>query len=191
MGAPRKLRKKYKGPQHPFNAERFETELKLVGEYGLRNKSELYKIHTKLGGYRTRARSLLALEEGSEKRGYNEGLILRKLNKLGVIKAETFSIDEILNLQAEDFLERRLQTVVFRKGLARTAHQARQLIVHGHIAINQRRINVPSYHLLSEEEEMLDYAPGSPYFDPEHSMRLSLIDSVSGSKEEDEFSEEK
>ena len=186
MGAPRKLRKKYKGPQHPFNAERFEQELKLVGVYGLRNKTELYKIHTRLGKYRTRARSLLALEEGSEKREHNEGLILAKLNKLGVIKADSFSIDEILNLQAEDFLERRLQTVVFRKGLARTPHQARQMIVHGHIAIDGRRINVPSYHLLSGEEELVDYSPTSPCYDPEHPVRLSLVDSV----REGEFIEE-
>jgi small subunit ribosomal protein S4 len=186
MGAPRKLRKKYKGPQHPFNAERFEQELKYVGEYGLRNKKELYKIHTRLGKYRSRARSLLALEEDSEKRTQNEGLILTKLNKLGVIKSESFSIDEILNLQAEDFLERRLQTVVFRKGLARTPHQARQLIIHGHIAIKGRRVNVPSYHLLEGEEDLVDYAPNSPYYDPEHPMRLSLIDSVQNEESPEE-----
>ena len=186
MGAPRKLRKKYKGPQHPFNAERFEQELKSVGEYGLRNKRELHKIHTKLGKFRSRARSLLALEEGSEKRNRDENLILTKLNKIGVIKADSFSIDEILNLQAEDFLERRLQTIVFRKGLARTPHQSRQLIVHGHIAIDGRRNNVPSYHLLFGEEELVDFSNSSPYYDPEHPMRLSLIDSV----QEDEYKEE-
>lgn len=187
MGAPRKLRKKYKGPQHPFNAERFESELKYVGMYGLRNKKELHKVHTRLGSFRSRARSLLALEENSEKRLHDEELILTKLNKMGVIKSESFSIDEILNLQAEDFLERRLQTSVFRKGLARTPHQARQLIVHGHIAIRGRRVTVPSYHLLVGEEDLVDYSPGSPYYDPEHPMRLSLIDTV---KEEEESTEE-
>ena len=184
MGAPRKLRKKYKGPQHPFNAERFEAELKLVGEYGLRSKTELYRVNTRLSKFRTRARTLLALEEGSENRAHEEKLILERLNVLGVVKSSTFSIDEILNLSTETFLERRLQTVVFRKGLART-HMARQLVVHGHIAVDGRRVNVPSYHLRVGEEEKVDYAPGSPYYNPEHPMRLALLDSVEGQEKEE------
>ena len=185
MGAPRKLRKNFKGPQHPFNAERFESELKLVGEYGLRNKTELYRINTRLSKFRTRARTLLALEEGSSNRAHEEKLILERLNVLGVVKSSTFSIDEILNLSTETFLERRLQTVVFRKGLARSQHMARQLVVHGHIAIDGRRINVPSYHLRVGEEEKVEYAPNSPYYIPEHPMRLALLDSVEGQNNED------
>ena len=185
MGAPRKLRKKFKGPQHPFNAERFESELKLVGEYGLRNKTELYRINTRLSKYRTRARTLLALEEGSITRAREEKLILDRLNILGVVKASTFSIDEILNLSTETFLERRLQTVVFRKGLARTQHMARQLVVHGHIAVDGRRVTVPSYHLKVGEEELVDYTPNSPYYNPEHPMRLALLDSVENQDKEE------
>ena len=185
MGAPRKLRKKFKGPQHPFNAERFEEELKLVGEYGLRNKTELYRVNTRLSKYRTRARTLLALEEGSKNRAHEEKLILDRLNVLGVVKSSTFSIDEILNLSTETFLERRLQTVVYRKGLARTQHMARQLVAHGHIAIDGRRITVPSYHLRAGEEELVDFAPGSPYFNPEHPMRLALLDSVQSHDKEE------
>ena len=185
MGAPRKLRKKFKGPQHPFNAERFEYELKLVGEYGLRNKTELYRVNTRLSKFRTRARTLLALEEGTTTRAHEEKLNLDRLNVLGVVKSTTFSIDEILNLSTETFLERRLQTVVFRKGLARSQHMARQLVVHGHIAVDGRRINVPSYHLRAGEEDKVDYAPNSPYYNPEHPMRLALLDSVEGQDKED------
>lgn len=187
MGAPRKLRKKYHGPQHPYNAERFESELKLVGEYGLRSKKELYRVNTRLSKFRTRARTLLALEEGSENRYHEEKLILDRLNVLGVVKSSAFSIDEILNLSTETFLERRLQTVVYRKGLARTQHMARQLVAHGHIAVEGRRITVPSYHLRAGEEELVDYAPGSPYFNPEHPMRLALLDSVEASQEKEEY----
>ena len=185
MGAPRKLRKKFKGPQHPFNAERFESELKLVGEYGLRSKRELYRVNTRLSKFRTRARTTLALEEGTERREREEKLILNRLNVLGVVKSGAFSIDEILNLSTETFLERRLQTVVFRKGLARTQHMARQLVVHGHIAVEGRRCTVPSYHLKVGEEELVDFAPNSPYYNPEHPMRLALLDSVEGQPKEE------
>jgi small subunit ribosomal protein S4 len=185
MGAPRKLRKKFKGPQHPFNAERFESELKLVGEYGLRNKTELYRVNTRLSKFRTRARTLLALEEDSFTRAHEEKLILDRLNVLGVVKSSTFSIDEILNLKTETFLERRLQTVVFRKGLARSQHMARQLVVHGHIAVDGRRINIPSYHLRGGEEDKVDFAPNSPYYNPEHPMRMALLDSVEGQNKEE------
>ena len=104
---------------------------------------------------------------------------------LGVVKSSTFSIDEILNLSTETFLERRLHTVVFRKGLARSQHMARQLVVHGHIANDGRRLNVPRYHLRVGEEEKVDYAPNSPYYNPEHPMRLALLDSVEGQNNED------
>lgn len=181
MGAPRRLRKKYKGPQHPYNAERFEEELKLVGEYGLRNKKELWKVRTQLGQFRRRARKLLALDETSHERTREEELLLHKLTRLGLIKTEgNLSIDQVLNLQPQDLLERRLQTVVYRKGLVRTPHQARQLIAHGHITVRGRRVTVPSFHMGAGDEEFIDYSPGSPYYDPEHPMRAELVDSVGG-----------
>ena len=61
-------------------------------------------------------------------------------------------------------MERRLQTIVYKKGLAKTIHHARQLIVHGHIAINGRRVTSPGYIVRRDEEEMVDYAPTSPYY---------------------------
>ena len=190
MGAPRKLRKKYKGPQHPFNAERFEEELRFVGIYGLRNKRELYKIRTKIGKFRQRARSLLALEPDDPKRIHEEQLIINKLVKLGVMPQENISVDNILDLKPEDFLERRLQTMVFRRGLARSPHQARQFISHGHIAINSVRVNVPSYHLKSAEEETIDYAPTSPLISPDHPLRLSLVDKMGDKEPDSDQSEE-
>ncbi|MHA2362355.1 MAG: 30S ribosomal protein S4 [Candidatus Hodarchaeales archaeon] len=187
MGAPRKLRKKYRGPQHPYNAERFEEELSLIGVYGLRNKREIWKVRTRIGNFRQRARSLLALEPDDPNRVRDEQLIIDKLIKLGVMAKENISVENILNLKPENFLERRLQTVVFRRGLARSPHQARQLITHGHIALNTFRINVPSYHLKDGEEENVDYAPTSPYISPDHPVRISLVDKV---EEREEFKEE-
>jgi small subunit ribosomal protein S4 len=45
------------------------------------------------------------------------------------------------------FLERRLDNVVFRLGLATSRSQARQFVRHGHITIDGRRISIPSYQV--------------------------------------------
>ncbi len=106
------------------------------------------------------ARELLALPP--EIRAEREKAMLAKLYKMGII-SENATLDDVLGLTAEHILERRLQTIVYRKGLARTIHQARQLIVHGHIAIAGRRVTSPGHLVTRDEEDLIDYAPGSPF----------------------------
>jgi len=48
-------------------------------------------------------------------------------------------------------LERRLDALVMRAGLARTIYQARQMVVHGHIEVNGRKVDKPSYRLRPED----------------------------------------
>ena len=160
MGDPKKPRKKWQGPKHPWIKERLVRELELLGKYGLRNKRELWRLETLARYFRHRARSLLALPP--EIREQEEKALLARLYHLGVLP-ENATLDDVLGLTAENFLERRLQTIVYRKGLARSIDQARQLIVHGHIAIAGRRIRSPGYLVKREEEELVDYAPTSPY----------------------------
>lgn len=175
MGTARKIRKKWTGPRQPYSLPRFEEELNKVGEYGLRSKKELWKAQTTLTRFRSRARSLLGLEENDERRSREEKLLVDKLVKLSVLSPEKAGLDMILNLTVKEFLDRRLQTQVFRRGLAATPHQARQLVTHGHIAIDNRRVTIPSYHLRQNEEELVDYAPSSPYRDDEHPLRKELL----------------
>ncbi len=77
--------------------------------------------------------------------------LLERLRKLGLIR-EGATLDDVLGLTLEDLLERRLQTMVYRKGLAQTPRQARQMVIHGHITVSGNRVNVPSY-LVSVNEE--------------------------------------
>ncbi len=160
MGDPRKPRKKWIGPKHPWRKERLTYEMKLVGEYGLRNKRELWIAQTIIRRFRHQARSLLAVPK--EVREKIEKALLRRLYELGLLP-ENATLDDVLSLSVEDLLERRLQTIVYRKGLAKTIYQARQLIVHGHIAIGGRRVTVPGYLVTREEEDLIDYTPTSPY----------------------------
>jgi len=161
MGDPKKPRKKWEGPKHPWIKERLLREIELMGKYGLRNKKEIWKAETLARYFRHRARQLLALPP--EARAKEEKALLSKLYELGVLP-ENATLDDVLGLSTEHFLERRLQTIVYKKGLAKTIYQARQLIVHGHIAIAGRRVRSPGYLVKRHEEDLVDYAPTSPFF---------------------------
>ena len=177
MGDPKKPKKKYRGPKHLFQADRIAEELKVMGKYGLRSKRELWKYKTQLSNVRGQVRKMLALTE--EKRGARERELLQKLKRLGILPP-TATLSDVLNLNIDDFLERRLQTVIYRIGLAQTIHQARQLITHGHIAINGKKKTAPSYIVTAEEEKRISYAPVSPLEKPDHPLRQILALKMSG-----------
>ncbi len=183
MGDPKRPRKKWKGPRHPWRKDILTQELELLGRYGLRNKRELWIAKTLLRNIRHRARSLLALPK--EEREPQERALVNKLYKMGLLPTPNATIDDILNLTVEDILERRLQTIVFRKGLAKTIYQSRQLITHGHIAINGKRVFSPSYIVPKNEEDKIEYAPTSPLTNPEHPLRATIeVEAAGGSSVE-------
>jgi small subunit ribosomal protein S4 len=171
MGDPKKQRKKYDTPRFPWRTDTLQEELKLLGQYGLRNKHELWRHETMLSNFRGIARSLTG--EPPEVRKRREDERLARLKKLGVL-SETAVLDNVLDLTIEDVLERRLQTIVFRKGLTKTIHQARQLITHGHITIGKKRITVPSYIVAKAEESQMTYTPQSPFAIPSHPLRQTI-----------------
>jgi small subunit ribosomal protein S4 len=160
MGDPKRQRKKYESPKYPWSIDRLDSELKLLGVYGLRNKRELWSHYYILSKYRTLARNLLA--EPVEERVKLEKGLLSKLFSLNIVP-ENATLDTILDLSIEDILERRIQTLVYKTGLAKTPLQARQLITHGHISIRGRKVTSPSYILKAEEEEYLKYTSTSVY----------------------------
>jgi small subunit ribosomal protein S4 len=160
MGDPKRQRKKYEAPRFPWSTEELEAELKILGEYGLRNKRELRRHYHLLSKYRTMARELQAkpLKERTE-------LEKQLLNKLASIKLvpDNAVLDNVLDLSIEDILERRLQTYVFKSGMSKTPQQARQLVTHGHISIGRRKVTSPSYILKADEEKNVKYTSTSPY----------------------------
>jgi small subunit ribosomal protein S4 len=179
MGDPKRQRKKYVTPRFAWRTDTLQAELRLLGQYGLRNKRELWRHETTLSRFREIARSLLGMPE--EERKKRERQLLDRLNRLGIL-TETAVLDECLDLSIEDMLERRLQTIVFNKGLAKSIHQARQLITHGHVAIEGHRVQSPSYIVLRDEEAKITYAPTSSLNDPKHPIRESLQEVTTASK---------
>lgn len=152
MGDPRKHRKSYDTPSHPWRKERIEKEKELVRKYGLKNKRDIWKAESRLRNIRRIARNLLASH--GEQAKLEEEKLIAKLQKLGLLKGEA-DMDSVLGLNIEDILERRLQSLVHRKGLARSPKHARQLVVHGHIRVGGRRIKSPSYLVPVEQEETI------------------------------------
>ncbi len=175
MGDPRKQKKKYVAPKKPFDSDRFEQELQLIGTYGLRNKKELWKHRTDLSHSRRNARQMLALSVSE--REQNERELVTKLTRVGILRAEP-TLDHVLDLTLEDVLERRLQTIVFRKGLASSMHHARQLVTHGHIALDGARVNTPQRLITVAEEERLQYTIKSPLNDMSHPARIAASDAA-------------
>ncbi|MFH0738135.1 MAG: 30S ribosomal protein S4 [Candidatus Micrarchaeota archaeon] len=155
MGDPRKLRNKYERPQKLWDVDRLAEEKALKADYGLRSMRELWRATAELKKYRREARRLLSITE-EERRGDGKK-ILAKLARLGILK-EGAVLDDVLSLEVKSVLERRLQTLVLRKGLARTTAQSRQLITHGFIAISGRKVTRPGYILRMDEEGALSYA---------------------------------
>jgi len=134
-------------------------ELEFLGKYGLRNKREFWKMRTTLGNWRRIARQSRTLS--TERAAEVQETLSKKLIRLGVVGPEA-RFEDVLSLTVEDLLKRRLQTMVFEKGFAKTIYQARQFIVHGHIQVLGKKIDAPSYIVKKEEEDFIGYAPSSP-----------------------------
>ncbi|MCK8519215.1 30S ribosomal protein S4 [Methanoculleus sp. 7T] len=176
MGYPGKNYKTYATPKRRFEKTRLEDEKRLIIDYGLRNKREVWKAQSVLRKYRAAARELVALrsaglnvDEFQKKRDQ----LINHLYRYGLV-GEGADVGDVLALKIEQQLDRRLQTLVLRKGLARSPKQARQFITHGHIAISGRRVTAPSYRVERAEEQEIGYYGPSPFTNDVHPERSRI-----------------
>ena len=155
MGGLKKPKKKYLAgkPKKIWNKQLLLEELQLMGEYGLRNKKELWLARARLKWIVRRARALLSMT--AEERAPLEMPFKEKLYKMGFIEDPNVPLDRILSLDVRAILERRLQTLVFRMGLAKSIHHARQLVVHGHVLVAGRRVTSPGFLVPRELEDKI------------------------------------
>lgn len=123
-------------PRKSYEKTRIEEENKLCERYGLKNKREVWKTLAKVDYFRGRAKDL------AKKSPEEQQVLFDKLQTIGL---NTNSIADVLALKVEDLLERRLPTVMAKKGLSNTPQHARQMIVHKRVKVDGKVINIPSY----------------------------------------------
>lgn len=150
-------------------------ERRVVDKYGLKNKREFWKAQSILRNYRRQARELQArLRAGEAQAGQETKWLLESLTRMGLLAPGSPTVDDVLALSVEGFLERRLDWLVFQRGLAPTAKSARKLVVHGHISLSEHRVNRPGYLVRRDEEASLSYSTTSPLTNEEHPLRVAL-----------------
>ena len=158
MGDPRQIRRKYSTPKHPWQAERLEAEKIILADYSLKNKKEIWRMQSVLKGFTNQAKKLSNIKTEQAKKEKEQ--LMNKLFKLGLIKKNA-DVDDVLGLTIKDIMSRRLQTLVYKMKMANTPKQARQFIVHGHVFLGDKKINVPSYLVPIDEESRIKFKDGS------------------------------
>lgn len=172
MGDPKFSRRKYDTPAHPWEGERIRQESELVAKYGLKNKRELWKAQSLVRGFRAQSRELQArLRTGDKQAALETDQLLRRVARLGLLPEEGATLNDVLALNTEAVLARRLQTFAFQGGHATTPRQARQFIVHGHLSVGGRRVTIPGYIVRRHEQDMITYQPASPLAHDLHPAR--------------------
>ena len=179
----RRLRKKFDAPKQLWNRDRIEHDKGLLSEYGLQNMKEIWKAEARLRDLMRQAKRLVALRTAQSEK--EKKLLLDKLVKVGLISPSS-SVEDVLGIGLKQLLDRRLQTVVFKAGLANTAKQARQLIVHGHVAVAGSKVTVPSYLVSVSEESSVSFVPGSSFAKQHEEKKTKVVE-----KKEEKKSKEK
>ena len=177
MGEPKFSRPRTQTPTHPWKQARIDEEHDLKERYGLKKVGgmrEIWREKSALRRHRNQAMKLIGRVDSTEGHYAKEKeQLLDSLTKKGLLQTGA-DVGDVLEINVEHMLSRRLQSVVYYKGLAPSMRASRNLIVHGHICIGDQRMTVPGYHVLKEEEDSLQYSENSPFIDPEHPFRKEL-----------------
>lgn len=173
MGSPKRQRKKFSKPSHPWQKERILAEKELLKAYGLNRKYEIWKMNSILKNFTRQAKNLITTGNPQVEKERNQ--LLTKLFSLGLTGKDA-KIEDVLSLTLKDVMERRLQTLVYRKDLASSIKQARQFIVHEHVSLGNKTITAPSYIVPLDDENSIQFAQGSILTNTSHPIRTVIKD---------------
>merc|ERR1739847_47682 len=181
----RNFSKTSKRPRRSYDKERLDAELKLIGTYGLKNKREIWRVGLVLSKVRAVARQLLTLEERDPQRVFQGQALMRRMIRYGILDEDKQRLDYVLAIKIEDFMERRLQTLVFKRGLAKSIHHARVLIRQKHIRVGRQIVDIPSFMVRVESQPHIEFSLTSP-FGGGRPGRVKRKSGGSGGDEDDE-----
>ena len=165
MGDPKKQRKKFSSPSQRWEKERIDREKNLIKEYGLKNKKEIWKAESRLRNFTRQAKRLIAITTKQAEKEKEQ--LLLKLKSLSLLPG-TAKMENILDLDLKSILDRRLQSLVHKKELAKSVKAARQMITHGHILVDKTKVTIPSYLVQLKEEASITLDSNSPFSDSLH-----------------------
>lgn len=175
MGDSRRLRKKYSTPSHPWQKQRIDDENALQKEYGFKNKQEIWKMASKLRNFKSQVKRLIGKhDEKSEK---DKVEFVKRMQKFKYI-SDSANLEDILAVTLKDICERRLETVVCKKGLARSVKQARQFITHSHVMVGEKKITSPAYLVTATEEAAITFVENSSLKSEDHPERVSIVKQI-------------
>ena len=178
MGDPKFPHKKYSTPRHPWEKDRIDAEKQILVKYGLKNKRELWKGMELLKSFRSQARDLQArMRVNDPNAGKQFQALINRLSRYSILN-QNATLDDVLTLTIDDILSRRFQTIVYKKNLAKTMKQARQMITHGHVILDGRRVTIPSLLVEGHLEDSILYTEVSPFTDDLHPMRQVILNGV-------------
>jgi small subunit ribosomal protein S9e len=126
-----------------------------IGQYGLKNKREVWRVQYILARIRKAARDLLTLEENNPKRIFEGEALINRMIRIGVLEKDQAKLDYVLALTVNKFLDRRLQTLVFHSKNAKSLHEARSLIFQRKVGIRRQIVNIPSFIVRKENESYI------------------------------------
>ena len=169
MGDTRRFKKNFAKPFKPWDEIRIAEEKPLIKDYGLKNKKEIWAAEALLRTFKAQAKKLIATRGKQAEKEKQQ--LLTRLISLGLTN-EAADLDTVLGLTIKNILDRRLQTLVHHKKLARSIGQARQFIVHEHILVNGKKIAVPSYLVKKGEEDAIAFADESALASMAHPERM-------------------
>jgi small subunit ribosomal protein S9e len=150
-------------PRRPFEKERLDNELAIIGKFGLKNKREVWRVQLTLAKIRKGARELLTLDEKDPRRIFEGAALMRRMFKMGLLSESENKLDYVLGLTVQKFMERRLQTMVLKNNITKSIHEARVYIRHRHIRVGKQLVNIPSFMVKVDSEKQIDYAVTSPF----------------------------
>merc|ERR1712037_841963 len=130
---------------------------------GLKNKREVWRVQYALAKIRSSARALLTLDEKEEAWIFQGEALFRRMTRLGLLTESEKKLDYVLGLTTAKIMERRLQTKVFKLGLAKSIHHARTLIRQRHIRVGKQICDIPSFLVRLDSEKHIDFALTSPF----------------------------
>lgn len=181
MGDIKKQKKKFNSPSHPWQKSRIDEEKALFKEYGLKNKREIWKMNSIIKKFYKQAKKLTTIQ--TKQSEIERAQLLSKLHSLALLEKDS-KLEDVLTITLKDIMNRRLQTLVFKRNLARSVKQARQFISHNHIYISGKNITSPSYLVSREEEASINFGTGSALSNPDHPERA--VEEKKPAKKEEE-----